>query len=99
MVFAVEPVVVGASAAAQAGLAGQQGAGIAAGAPTLVGVMPMGEDGDSAAFAAALAEVGAAYVSTAAEHAAARGVFSDAQSVSAEMTVASAALRAAAMTL
>ncbi|ORB47597.1 hypothetical protein BST40_15175, partial [Mycobacterium persicum] len=66
--------------------------GVAAGAPMLVGVMPMGEDGDSAAFAAALAEVGAAYVSTAAEHAAARGVFSDAQSVSAGMTVASEAL-------
>lgn len=92
MVFAMEPAVVRASAAAQAGLAGQQGAGVAAGAPTLVRVMPMGEDGDSAAFAAALAEVGAAYVSTAAEHAAARGVFSDAQSVSAGMTVASEAL-------
>lgn len=77
MVFAMEPVVVGASAAAQAGLAGQLGAGVAGGAPALVGVVPMGGDADSAALAA----VGAAYVSTAAEHAAARGVLSDAQSV------------------
>ncbi|POY14657.1 PE family protein, partial [Mycobacterium kansasii] len=51
----MEPAVVGVSALAQAGLAAQQGAGVAAGAPTLVGVMPMGEDADSAAFTAALA--------------------------------------------
>ncbi|KZS83268.1 hypothetical protein B4U45_20645 [Mycobacterium persicum] len=97
MVFAMEPAVVGVSVLAQAGLAAQQGVGIAAGAPMLVGVVPMGVDADSAAFAAALAAVGAAYVSAAAEHAAARGMFSDAQSVAAGITVASEAMRAAAL--
>ncbi|MBY0389132.1 MAG: PE family protein [Mycobacterium pseudokansasii] len=99
MVFAVEPAVVGASAVSQAGLAAQHGAGVAGCAAALVGVVPMGEVADSAAFAGVLAGVGAAYVSAAGEHAAARGVFSDAQSGAAGMTVASEALRAAAMTL
>ncbi|POX69222.1 PE family protein, partial [Mycobacterium kansasii] len=44
------------------------------------------------------AAVGAAYVSTAGEHAAARGVFSDAQSVAVATTVSSEAMRAAALT-
>ncbi|AGZ52579.1 PE domain-containing protein [Mycobacterium kansasii] len=82
----------------QAGLAARLGAGVAAAAPTLSAVAPMGEDADSAAFTAALAAVGAAYVSTAGEHAAARGVFSDAQSVAVATTVSSEAMRAAALT-
>ncbi len=98
MVFAVEPAVVGASAMTQAGLAGQLGAGVAAAAPTLSAVAPMGEDADSAAFTAALVAVGAAYVSTAGEHAAARGMFSDAQSVAGAAAVASEAMRAATLT-
>ena len=99
MVFAMEPAAVGAAAAAQAELAAQTGAGASAGAPTLLGVLPMGADADSAEFAAALAAVGAAYVATAAEHAAQRELFSDAQSVAGATTVASEAIRAAAMSL
>ncbi|OBA77002.1 PE family protein [Mycobacterium sp. 1554424.7] len=99
MVFAMEPVAVGAAAAAQAELAAQTGASAAAGSPTLLGVMPMGADADSVAFAAALAAVGAAYVAAAGEHAAQRGLFSDAQSLAETTTVASEATRAAAMTL
>ncbi|POY09105.1 PE family protein [Mycobacterium kansasii] len=83
----------------QAGLAARLGAGVAAAEPTLSAVAPMGEDADSAAFTAALAAVGAAYVSTAAEHAAARGVQSDAQSVAAGIAVVSEAMRAAALAL
>lgn len=88
-----------ASAADQAALAAQTGAGAAAGAATLMGAMPMGADADSAAFAAALAAVGAAYMVTAGEHAAARELFSDAQSSAGAITVASEAMRAAAMSL
>jgi hypothetical protein len=99
MVFAMEPAVVGASAVTQAGLAAQMGAGAASGASTLLGVMPMGADADSAEFAAALAAVGAAYVSIAGEHAAARASFSGAQSLAGVTAVATEAARAAAMAL
>ncbi|MEY8015334.1 PE family protein [Mycobacterium servetii] len=99
MVFAMEPSEVGAAAVTQAGLAEQTGAGASAGAPTLLGVAPMGADADSAEFAAALAAVGAAYVATAAQHAAQRGLFSDAQALAGETTVASEAIRAAALSL
>ncbi|AGZ54049.1 hypothetical protein B1T45_23680 [Mycobacterium kansasii] len=71
VVFAVEPAVVGASAVSQAGLAAQHGAGVAGCAAALVGVVPMGEVADSAAFAG----VGAAYVSAAGEHARREGRF------------------------
>ena len=99
MVFAMEPAAVGAAAATQADLAAQTGSGAVAGASMLLGVMPMGADGDSALLAAALAAVGAAYVATAGEHAAQRGLFSDAQSLAEGTTVASEATRAAAMSL
>ncbi|OBI94233.1 PE family protein [Mycobacterium sp. 1245805.9] len=99
MVFAMEPAAVGAAASIQAELAAQTGASATAGSPTLLGVMPMGTDADSMAFAAALAAVGAAYVAAAGEHAAQRVLFSDAQSLAEATTVASEATRAAAMTL
>ncbi|ETW25881.1 hypothetical protein MGAST_00145 [Mycobacterium gastri 'Wayne'] len=96
MVFAVEPAVVGASAMTQAGLAARLGAGVAAAAPTLSAVVPVGEDADSAACTAV---VDAAYSSIAGEHAAERGVFSDAQSMAgATVAVVSEAMRAAALT-
>ncbi|UGT90459.1 PE domain-containing protein [Mycobacterium ostraviense] len=84
MVFAVEPAVVGASAMTQAGLAARLGAGVAAAAPTLSAVVPVGEDADSAACAAVV-DGGAR-------------VFSDAQSMAgATMAVASEAMRAVAL--
>jgi hypothetical protein len=99
MVFAMEPDAVGASAASQAELSAETGVAVGSGAPTLLGVMPMGADADSAEFAAALAAVGAAYVAAANEHAAARGLFSGAQSLAAATTVSSEAIRAATMSL
>jgi hypothetical protein len=99
MVFAMEPPVVGASAAIEAGLAAEMGAATTAGVPALVGVTPMGADADSAEFAAALNAVGAAYTAVTAEHAAQRALFSGAQSMAGTTAVATEAMRAAASTL
>ncbi|VBA48427.1 hypothetical protein LAUMK142_01336 [Mycobacterium pseudokansasii] len=95
VVFAVAPVVVGASAMTQAGLAARLGAGVAAATPRLSAVVPVGVDIDSAAFAA-LAVMGAAFVGIAGEYGAGRGVFSDAQWVAGAMAVAGEAMRAVA---
>lgn len=99
MVFAMEPAAVGLSAATEAGLAAVKAAGVAAGAPAMLGVTHMGGDMDSVAFAEALRAVAVAYVGVAGEHVAERGLFSAAQSLAAVTATATEAVRAAAAVL
>lgn len=79
----VSATAVGMSAATEAAIAAQVGAAAAAAAPALLGAMPMGADLDSVQFAAALNAAGFAYLATAGEQVATRGLFSGAQSVAA----------------
>jgi hypothetical protein len=96
VVFAMEPAVVGVSAAAESGLAAEKASGVASGAPGLLSVLHMGEDVDSQVFAAALRAVAANYVGVAGEHVAQRAGFSGAQSLAGVTAVATEAMRAAA---
>lgn len=81
MLLNVNAASVAASAGAESGISAELAATTAAAAPALTSVMPMGMDLDSAEFAAALNAAGAAYLGTAAEHAANRGLFAAAQGV------------------
>jgi hypothetical protein len=70
-------------------------ASAAAASAALLGATPMGMDGDSAQFAAALNAAGAAYLGTTAEHAGQRGAYSGAQSLaSSTYTAADVATKA-----
>lgn len=91
----VQPAAVGLSSATEAGITASMAASASAAAPALVGVTPMGLDGDSAQFAAAMNATGAAYLATAAEHAGQRSAYSGAQSLAgATYEVADAATKA-----
>lgn len=96
MVFSMVPEVVGASAALEAGLAAEKAAGVAATAPASVGILHMGGDLDSLAFAQLARIAAAELMATASQHVAARAEFSGAQSLAGVTTVASEAMRAAA---
>ena len=96
MVFGMVPEAVGASAAMEAGLAAQKAAGVAAASPASVGILHMGGDLDSHAFAAVARMAAAELLATAGEHVAARAGFSGATSLAQVTTVASEAVRAAA---
>ena len=96
MVFSMVPEVVGASAALEAGLAAEKAAGVAAAAPASVGILHMGGDLDSLAFAQVARMAAAELMATAGQHVAARAGFSGAQSLAGVTTVASEAMRAAA---
>ncbi|AQT82228.1 PE family protein [Mycolicibacterium litorale] len=95
----VIPTAIAASSATEAGVSAELGAGTAAASAALVGVTPMAVDADSAQFAAALNAAGAAYVASAAEHVAQRGMYSGAQSLAGLTYDATEALRAAAAAL
>lgn len=99
MVFAMEPAVVGVSAATEAGLAAQKAAGLATGSPAMLAVTHMGGDADSVEFAAALQAVAAAYLGMAGQHVTQRGLFSGAQALAGVTAVATEAVRAAAAAL
>jgi hypothetical protein len=99
VVFAMVPAVVGASSAAEAGLAGELGVAAAGVAPALLNPVPMGADADSARFAAMCAAAGAAHVAVAEQHGLERGLYSGAQSLAMATTVATEAMRAAAATI
>lgn len=99
MVMNISPATVGASAATEAGIGAEVGASTAAAATPLMAVMPMGADLDSIEFAAALNAAGAAYVATASEHAANRGMFAGAQGLAAATAVATEAIRDAQLAL
>ena len=83
MVLNVSAAAVGTSAATENGISAEMGAATAAASEALVGVMPMGADLDSVEFAAALNAAGAAYIGTASEHLANRGMFAGAQNLAA----------------
>lgn len=83
MVLNVSAAAVGTSAATENGISAEMGAATAAASEALVGVMPMGADLDSVEFAAALNAAGAAYIGTASEHLAIRGMFAGAQNLAA----------------
>ncbi len=83
MVLDVSALTVSASAGAEAGIAAELGAAAAVASAALLGVLPMGVDLDSVQFAEALNAAGAAYLGTAGEHLANRGLFAGAQSLAA----------------
>ena len=83
MVLNVSAAAVGTSAATENGISAEMGTATAAASEALVGVMPMGADLDSVEFAAALNAAGAAYIGTASEHLANRGMFAGAQNLAA----------------
>lgn len=83
MILDVNATSVSASGAAEAGIAAECGAAASAAAAALLGALPMGVDLDSVAFAEALNAAGAAYLATAGEHLANRGLFAGAQNVAA----------------
>jgi hypothetical protein len=99
VVFAMDPAMVGVSAATEAGLAAEMGAAATAVAPALLNPVPMGADADSARFAAMCAAAGAAHVAVAEEHGLERGLYSGAQSLAMTTAVATEAMRAAAATI
>ena len=99
MVFGMEPAVVAASAATEAGLASETGASAAGVAPAVLAPLPMGADADSARFAALAAAAGAAHVAVAEQHGVMRGLYSGSQSLAMTTTVATELMRAAASAL
>lgn len=99
MVLDVSALTVSASAASEAGIAVELGAVASAAAAALLGVMPMGVDLDSVQFAEALNAAGAAYLGTAGEHLANRGLFSGAQSLAAATYTATDVANNAALAL
>lgn len=99
MVLNVNAATVGASAAAEGGVAVEVGAATAATSAALTAVVPMGADLDSVQFAAALNAAGAAYIGAAGEHAANRGMFAGAQSLAAATYTATDAINNASLAL
>jgi hypothetical protein len=87
---------VGASAAMESGLAAEKAGAVAAASPAALGIMHMGGDLDSLAFAQVARMVAAELMATAGEHVAARAGFSGAQSLAGVTTAATEAVRAAA---
>lgn len=84
----VQPAAVGLSSATEAGISASMAASASAASAALLGATPMGLDGDSAQFAAALNAAGAAYLATTAEHAGQRGAYAGAQSLASATVVA-----------
>lgn len=99
MVLDVNSATVSASAAAETAISAGVAATTAAAATALTGVLPMGADLDSAAFAAALNAAGATYVGTAADHLVSRGEFAGAQGVAAATYTAADVANNAALAL
>lgn len=99
MLFDVSAATVAASAGTETGIGTELAATAAAAAAALTTVMPMGADLDSAQFAAALNAAGAAYLGTAAEHAANRALFGVAQGVASATYTAADAINKATLAL
>ena len=83
MILNVGAATVTASAATETTIGTEIAAVTSAVAAVITGVMPMGADVDSIAFAAALNTAGASYIGAASEHVANRTLFADAQSIAA----------------
>lgn len=99
MVLNVNAATIGASAATEGTVAAEIEAGAAAATAALTTVMPMGADLDSVEFAAALNAAGAAYIGTAGEHAANRGMFAGSQEIAATTYTVTEAINDAALGL
>jgi hypothetical protein len=99
VVFGMVPEAVGVSAATEAGLAAEKAAAVVAASPASLGIMHMGGDLDSLAFAQVARMAAAELLATAGEHVAARTEFSGSTSLAGLTTVASEAIRAAATTI
>ena len=99
MVLDVNAATVSASAATEAALSAGVVATTAAAAAALTGVLPMGADLDSAAFAAALNAAGATYVGSAADQLTSRGEFAGSQGIAAATYTASDVVNNAALAL
>jgi hypothetical protein len=97
--FSMIPGAVDLSAAAETGISEGMAATTAAGSAALTGVLPMAQDADSIAFAAALNAAGAAYLATTAEHVGQRVGFAGAQGLASATGVITEASRAAASAL
>lgn len=93
--FEAQPEVIAASGATEAGIAQAMVASAAAKAPMLVGVMPMGLDPTSIAFAEAMNVAGGALLGAHNLQAADRLVFSVAQQTASSTITATEAIRAA----
>ena len=99
MVFAMVPAAVGASAAVEAGLAGEMGAGAVAVAPGLLGAVPMWRGCRFGVVCRGVPGGSCEHFAVAGQHALARGLFSGAQSLAMATTVATEVMRAAAATI
>jgi hypothetical protein len=99
MIFNVNAATVGASAAAEGGVATELGAATAVAATALTAVMPMGADLDSVQFAAALNAAGASYIGAAGEHMSNRGMFAGSQNLAAATYTATDAINNTALAL
>ena len=86
---------IGGSSAVESGIAASMLASATAAAPMLTGVLPMGNDPASAAFAAALNSRGAAYLAVHGLHATNRELFAGVQTLNAATIEATEAIRAA----
>lgn len=93
--FEAQPEVIAASGATEAGIAAAMVSSAAAKAPMLVGVMPMGLDPTSAAFAAAMNAAGGALLAAHNLQAADRLNVSVAQQTAASMITTTETIRAA----
>ena len=83
MILDVGAASVGASAATETTISTEIAAVTSVAAEAITGVLPMGADLDSIAFAAALNAAGASYIGVAGEHVASRTLFASAQSLAA----------------
>ncbi|CAN5290956.1 hypothetical protein BH11ACT7_BH11ACT7_38860 [soil metagenome] len=78
----VQPEGIDLSAVTESNISATMAASASAAAPALLGATPMGLDGDSAQFAAALNAAGGAYLASTAEHAGQRVAYSATQALS-----------------
>ncbi|KLO28667.1 PE domain-containing protein [Mycobacterium haemophilum] len=97
--FSMIPGAVDLSSATEAGISEEMAATTAAGATALTGVMPMGTDADSVAFAAALNAAGAAYLAATAEHVGQRAAFAGTQGLASATGTAVDAINSGNLTL
>lgn len=79
----VSPAAVNVSALTESVISGEMAATTAAGSAALTGVVPMAASADDAAFAAAMAGAGGAYLGVAAEHVGQRVAYAGGQSTTA----------------
>lgn len=96
MTWSVQSEAVLGSAAAESQISAETQAAASAAAPVLLGTTPMGADGDSVMFSAALNACGGSYLVVVSEHAAQRGLFAGTQGLASGVYVATEVARGAA---